>query len=168
VSLDHDLDRDAPFVNETATPHHCFGCGALNESGLRLRFRQARDGSVWAEHAPDRRFEGYLGVVHGGVLTAMLDEAMSWAIAASGDFAVTARLNTTFRAPAQVGRLLRVEASVERVRRRLIDTSATIIDVQSGSVIAEAEAVFMRVSESQAKAWRRSYAPTTKGGAAAD
>ena len=152
-----DFDRQAPVINETPVPHHCFGCGALNASGLKLRFRRLTDGGVWAEFTPDRRFEGYLGMVHGGVLATMLDEAMSWAITASGDFAVTARMKTAFRSPAMVGRPLRVEGRVVSERRRLVDTSAQIVDSESGELLAEAEAVFMRVSAEQAADWRAAY-----------
>jgi len=152
-----EFDPQAPVINETPVPHHCFGCGALNEHGLKLRFRACGEGCVWAEFTPDRRFEGYLGMVHGGVLATMLDEAMSWAITSSGDFAVTARMNTAFRTPAMVGRRLRVEGRVVGARRRLVDTAARIVDVESGEVIAEADAVFMRVSEDQAAAWRAAY-----------
>ncbi len=152
----HDFDPDAPPINRDARPHHCFGCGTLNANGLQLLFRRSLDG-VWAEFRPDRRFEGYVGMVHGGVLSTMLDEAMSWAITASGQFAVTARLNTSFRSPARVGALLRVEGRVTDARRRLLDTAATITDIERGDVVAQADGRFMRVSEEQAAAWRARY-----------
>jgi uncharacterized protein (TIGR00369 family) len=151
------FDFDAPVINRNTLEHHCFGCGTLNEFGLQLAFRRAR-GGVWAELRPDRRYEGYVGIVHGGVLTAMLDEAMSWAITAEGQFAMTARLNTTFRRPARVGSVLRVEGQVVEQRRRLIDATATITDVDSGAVVAVADGRFMRVSAAQEESWRDSYA----------
>ncbi len=151
------FDFDAPVINRNTLEHHCFGCGTLNEFGLQLAFRRAR-GGVWAELRPDRRYEGYVGIVHGGVLTAMLDEAMSWAITAEGQFAMTARLNTSFRRPARVGSLLRVEGQVVEQRRRLIDATATITEVDSGTVVAVAEGRFMRVSAAQEESWRESYA----------
>lgn len=142
-----------------AREHHCFGCGTLNAIGLQLEFR-AMPGGVWAELRIDRRFEGYIGMVHGGILTTMLDEAMSWAISAGDEFAVTTRLSTAFRSPAAVGSTLRVEGRVVELRRRLIDTVATIVDTGSDGLIAEAEGRFLRVSEEQARAWRETYLGT--------
>lgn len=150
------FNRSAPVINRQSRDHHCFGCGTLNENGLQLAFRESESG-VWAEFRPDRRYEGYIGMVHGGVLTAMLDEAMSWAITAKGEFAVTARLNTSFRNPAKVGSLLRVVGSIVEMRRRLVDTAAVITDVESDTIVAEAEGRFMRVESEQAEAWRAAY-----------
>ena len=150
------FDLDAPIINRGTTEHHCFGCGTLNDIGLKLAFRRSESG-VWAELQPDRRYEGYVGMIHGGVLSAMLDEAMSWAITADGEFAVTGRLNTTFRSPALVGSQLRVEGRVVRQRRRLIDAEATIVSVADENVVARSEGRFMRVNEEQAAAWRLAY-----------
>ena len=150
------FDHSAPIINRSAREHHCFGCGTSNDIGLQLAFRRSPAG-VWAELCPDRRYEGYVGMVHGGVLSAMLDEAMSWAITVDGDFAVTARLNTSFRQPARIGRLLRVEGRVVQVRKRLIDTAAFITDIEASEVVAAAEGRFMRVSAAQADAWRHEY-----------
>ncbi|MEZ4523270.1 MAG: PaaI family thioesterase [Thermomicrobiales bacterium] len=149
-------DSGDPVINRDGNAHHCFGCGTLNAIGLQLEFRRSSDG-VWAEFTTDRRYEGYAGMVHGGVLSTMLDEAMSWAITADSEFAVTARMNTSFRNPARVGVPLRVEAAVEQRRRRIIDTVATIVDIETGIVIAEAEGRFMRVSQAQAEEWRDLY-----------
>lgn len=150
------FDLNAPAINRNAKEHHCFGCGALNEIGLQLEFRRTTDG-VWAAFTPDRRYEGYAGMAHGGVLTTMLDEAMSWAITARGDFAVTARMTVSFRQPARIGALMRVEARVIGTRRQIVDAEAKIIEVDSGAIVAEAEGRFMRVTDSQAAEWRERY-----------
>ena len=153
------FDYSAAVISRNGREHHCFGCGTLNDSGLQLAFRRGPAG-VWAELRPDRRYEGYVGMVHGGMLSAMLDEAMSWAITAGGDFAVTARLNISFRAPARIGALLRVEGRVEAIQRRLIITAATVTDVDADTVIADAEGRFMRVSAEQAALWQQEYIRT--------
>ena len=155
-------DPSAPPINRGIQEHHCFGCGTLNSAGLRLEFR-SYSGGVWADLRLDRRFEGYAGIVHGGVLTTMLDEAMSWAISAGGEFAVTARLATSFKKPAVVGSTLRVDGRVIESRRRLIDTAATIVDVDSGKLIAEGEGRFLRVSDEQARAWKKTYLGPASG-----
>jgi uncharacterized protein (TIGR00369 family) len=158
AELANRYDSSAAVINASVAEHHCFGCGDQNPIGLQLRFRALRgaDG-VWSSFTPDRRYEGYFGLVHGGILSALLDEAMSWAITASGSFAVTARMQLAFRSPASIGRELRVEGRIKADRTRVVDTAGRVMDVASESVVAEAEARFVRVTEEQAAAWREAY-----------
>ncbi|MFW6074114.1 MAG: PaaI family thioesterase [Chloroflexota bacterium] len=152
------LDTAAEVINDSLSDHHCFGCGDLNPSGLQLRFRLLpNDDGVWARFSPDRGHEGYLGMVHGGILSTMLDEAMSWAITTSGALGVTARMEVAFRQPASVGDELIVVGQVQDRRRRLIDVRGSIYRVSDHGLIADAEARFMKVSSEQAAAWRSAY-----------
>lgn len=157
-----EFDVSAPVIN-AGVDHYCFGCGNQNPIGLQLRFRELPDGGVWADFSPVREHEGYLGMTHGGVISAVLDEAMSWAITAAGDVAVTARMAVTFRRPARVGVPLRVVAAESQRRSRLIDVTARLVEVESGAQVAEAEGRFMRVSEAQAAEWRASYGDQVDG-----
>lgn len=96
-------------------------------------------------------------MAHGGILATILDEAMSWAITAGGDFGVTGRMSMSFRKPARIGDPLRVIGWVTSRRSRMIETSATVWNINSGEVVAEADARFVRVSEQQAAEWREAY-----------
>ena len=53
---------------------HCFVCGLENNYGLKLRFKETGPGEVTADYTVPEHFQGYPGVVHGGIVTAMLDE----------------------------------------------------------------------------------------------
>jgi uncharacterized protein (TIGR00369 family) len=152
-----EFDPSTPPINEALVDHHCFGCGNMNPIGLQLRFRRPEAGGVWATFTPEREHEGYLGMTHGGILSTILDEAMSWAITADGDLGVTARMNLTFRQPARIGEELRVVARVTKRRGRLIDAEAELVNAASGQTIASAEARFLRVSPEQAATWREGY-----------
>ncbi len=154
-----EFDPTLPALNETEVGHYCFGCGSLNPQGLLLRFRPCTEG-VWAEITLGQLHEGYLGMAHGGILATILDEAMSWAITAGGDFGVTGRMSMSFRKPARIGDPLRVIGRVTSRRSRMIETSATVVCIESGEVIAEADARFVRVSEQQAAEWREAYGVT--------
>jgi acyl-coenzyme A thioesterase PaaI-like protein len=140
------FDDSTPVINETDVDHYCFGCGEANPTGLRLRFRALPDGRVWTRFVPQRAHEGYLSMTHGGILTTLLDEAMSWAITQAGDVGVTTRMTLTFRQPARVGDALLVVARVEHRRGRVIDASARLLRESDDTLIAEAEGRFMRVS----------------------
>lgn len=151
-------DPSSPVINASLTEHHCFGCGDQNPIGLQLRFRELSDGrGVWAEFTPTQDHEGYLGMVHGGILSTMIDEAMSWAITANSVIGVTGRMEISFRHPAAVGRPMIVAGRVLHLRRRVIDVEGEIRDSETQQLVASATARFVRVSQEQAQAWQEAY-----------
>jgi len=163
-------DASIQPINEDTIDHHCFGCGNGNPHGLRLRFRTLSDSGFWADFTPTRDHEGYMGMTHGGILSTVADEAMSWAVTAVGDLGVTARMSLTFRRPAHLGDTLRVEAWIVSRRSRTIDTRAEIRSIATGELLAAADGCFVRVSRDQAAAFRDGYgqeADETAFGAAA-
>jgi acyl-coenzyme A thioesterase PaaI-like protein len=157
ILADEQFDETLPAINEDTVEHRCFGCGNANPHGLRLRFRPRAHDGVWARFCPSADHEGYLGMTHGGILSTVLDEAMSWAVTHVGDLGVTARMTVTFRQPARVGEELLALAAISGSRARAIDTRAEVRRVVDNALIAEAEARFVRVSKSQAAAWRAAY-----------
>ena len=76
--------------------HWCFACGQLNHGGLGLEFEVSRDRAE-ARYTALQRHQGYDGLLHGGIVTALLDEAMGWAIFHQGIWGVTAKISVTFR-----------------------------------------------------------------------
>lgn len=137
--------------------HGCFGCGEDNPCGLQLRFESAGAAEVQARYVPRKQDEGFFGVVHGGIVTAMLDEAMAWAAFEVGAWAMTARIEVRFRRPVLVGDDLRVVGRVINARGRLIEATAEVRGLDDDSVRAEGAATFLRVPEAQAEAWRDRY-----------
>ncbi len=126
-------------------PHNCFACGELNEHGLRLQLH-LEPGRSWTEVVIDKRFEGWVGVAHGGILATILDEVMAWSLVASDNWGVTARMSVEFKRPARVATTVRGEGWIVRVRRRLVETGGRVTDVD-GNVLAEAEATYLIVDE---------------------
>lgn len=141
-----------------ATDHGCFGCGEQNPIGLRLKFHRV-DGAVQAEFAPKPVHEGYAAMMHGGIVSTLLDEAMSWAVIDHGHLAVTAKMEVEFKRPVPVTEPLVVIGRVARDRRRLVEASGELRSA-SGELLASASAVFMRVTEEQQRAWEGIYGPT--------
>ena len=123
--------------------HWCFACGRLNEAGLHLDFDVSRDRAE-TRFTPRRRHQGYDGTVHGGIVTALLDDTMGWAIFHQGIWGVTAKLNVTFKRPVPVGEELVVIGTVLRDRGRGIETAGTVSRASDGEVLAEASALFLR------------------------
>jgi len=76
----------------------CIVCGQkeTNPNTLNLRFRITDEG-VETPFYPDSRQEGYKGIVHGGVITSLLDETIGWAVAVqTRKYFMTAELNMRF------------------------------------------------------------------------
>ena len=122
----------------------CFGCGVDNPHGLQLQFRLDPDGTVEASWIPDTKWEGLQGIVHGGIITTLLDEAMARAVATAGCKSMTADLRVRFREYAKTGEPLRVRGWVVKRRRRLIEAEATVV-AHDGSERAHAWATFLAV-----------------------
>lgn len=127
---------------------HCFACGLENPVGLKLRFFQVREGEVRSEYVPPDQFEGYPGVLHGGVAASMLDEAANRAHMGIDPprFMYTARLDIRYRKNIPVGQKLVLVGKATGNRGRVAEAWAGIYD-EGNTLLAEAKAVLMNVPE---------------------
>jgi uncharacterized protein (TIGR00369 family) len=129
-------------VRDTRFPHNRL-CGSQNEHGLRLKFSLADNGDVCAEFDCDPTYQGFPGLVHGGVVAAVLDSAMSNCMFVHNVDAVTAELLIRYRRPVRIRGTATVRARVEKSSTRLHVLSGEV--VQDGEVAATATAKFMIV-----------------------
>jgi uncharacterized protein (TIGR00369 family) len=82
----------------------CFVCGQDHSKGLRIRFSTHGDKQVHTRFRPDVNQTGYDDIVHGGVISALLDELIGWSVSLSHDsMAFTAELTVRFLKPVRVG-----------------------------------------------------------------
>lgn len=138
--------------------HNCFGCGSLNRHGLRMTFHvNDAGGGVVSRWIPEQRFEGYGGMVHGGIICTLLDEVMAWSLYTRETWAVTAKMETRFRHPVEIGVPVLVRGSIVRERGRLFEVSGEIRREGDGTLLAESSATFMRVPDAQSAEWRDRY-----------
>jgi len=119
----------------------CVVCGARNPQGLRLRFEQGPDGAT-ASWIPTGQWESFQGTIHGGIVGAVLDEAMSKAIIARNWEAFTAELRIRFRSRVAPGEVLRVRGWVVEKRKRHIRAEAALVTAE-GDERAHAWGVFL-------------------------
>ena len=122
----------------------CFGCGQDNPIGLKLNFKRD-DKTARAEFTPTKFYQGWSGVVHGGIIATILDEAMGYAVRFEGVSCVTARMQVKLRRPALIGEPLIITSSITNKTAKLIETKANI-SLKDGTPVAEGRATQFVVS----------------------
>jgi uncharacterized protein (TIGR00369 family) len=125
-------------LNTDLTEGFCFGCGRNNPIGLKLHFVKEGD-TVKAGYTPPKEFQGWPGLLHGGILACLLDEAMSHAAYTTGSTCLTASINIRQRQPIKVEEPLVVTARITRHSRKLIETEGQV-SLQDGTIVAESTA----------------------------
>ena len=130
---------------------NCFVCEEKNPGGLGVTFFADHEQQVvTAAFTLDDRFSGAPTYVHGGVVLALLDEAMAWAtIALAGCFAVTKETTTRFKAPVMVGQRYEVRAWIVGDEQSEMDCRAEVVD-GNGQTCTAATAVFVALGPAQA------------------
>ncbi|MBP9732813.1 MAG: PaaI family thioesterase [Candidatus Omnitrophica bacterium] len=123
---------------------HCFGCGEKNPIGLRLRFTKTEEG-VEAQYMPVKDHQGYRDLLHGGIMSLVLDEAMVNAVWLAGMPAVSVEITVRLKHAAKIGEPLRIRAWIVAAQKRLVTTRAEARDA-SGRVVAEAEAKCLKTA----------------------
>lgn len=130
-------------AGESIHSHNCFGCSPCNPIGLKIAFAVNGDG-VTGEFTSNENHEGPPGFVHGGVLAAILDEALSYMTRVSMQYGIlTLRETITFRNASCIGEKLTVEARITEEKKRAFVATAKLCN-QKG-VVAEAEGTLLKV-----------------------
>ena len=122
--------------------HYCFVCGENNPSGLHLKFF-IQEGKVFTEFIPRKIHQGYKDIIHGGLISTILDEGMVKAALMQGIPAVTAELTVRFRNPLLAGEKAIIEAAILKSNRKIIEATA-LIKKTDETVIAEGTAKLLR------------------------
>ena len=120
---------------------NCVVCSPSNMRGLRLEFILSKDGHVEASFGCDKTFEGYPNVLHGGVVSSLLDGAMTNCLFAHGYIAVTVELKVRFQHPVVVAEPITARAWIVQSCRRLHVVKAEVS--QNRKVKATAVAKFL-------------------------
>jgi acyl-coenzyme A thioesterase PaaI-like protein len=119
----------------------CFGCGIDNPCGLHLQFKWDGE-SARAEFTPQEPHQGWPGIVHGGLIATMLDEAAGWSAREKGIDMVTAKMEVLFRNPAHIGVPLIITGAITRENTKRFEAYASI-KRHDGTVIAECNSVYI-------------------------
>lgn len=136
---------------QQASSRNCFVCGVENGTGLQMRFFESDTDPriVTAEYTVPKKYQGYPGIVHGGILAAMLDEVTSRTIMRGNPprFVVTANLSLRYRKPVPVETPLRMVGRVVEEKGKIIIVDGEMFDLQD-RLLTEARATLVEVDPS--------------------
>ena len=139
---------DASARVKQPNSRHCFVCGLENPVGLHLKFYETGLAEIEAHFDPPEHFQGYPGVLHGGITASALDEVVSRA-AMAGDhyrFLVTAKLEIRYKKPIPLDQTLTLKGKLLRRKGKLAFAEGQVL-LADGTVAAEATAVLSDVPD---------------------
>jgi len=126
---------------------HCFICGLENPIGLKLKIYEIEDGVIETTFIAPDHFQGYPGVLHGGIVASILDEISGRALMGdpvSPRFMFTGKLEVKFRKNVPIGIPLRIVGKAIRNKGRLAEGWAGIYD-EKNVLLAEAKTILVNV-----------------------
>ncbi|MDA8227009.1 MAG: PaaI family thioesterase [Desulfitobacterium hafniense] len=123
----------------------CFACGPENPYGLKLKFTEEGD-TYKTVFTPDKHYQGYPGILHGGLVSTVLDEVMGRWLSSKGIIAPTGKLEVRFKKPIPVEQPLTLISWMTSEKGRITEMAARAI-LADGTVAAEAKGVFVRLKE---------------------
>lgn len=116
----------------------CFICGEKNPIGLKLRLRTDPErGESAADVIFPADFQGWSGIVHGGLVASVLDEALIYAAGAAGHACVTGEITARFVKPASTGVPYSLRGRFVEDRGRIVRAESFLLD-RDGQEIARA------------------------------
>lgn len=125
----------------------CFGCGMHNPIGLQLAEFVVEGNSVRCTWQPRSHYQSFPEIVHGGIVTAALDEVMAWTgMLLTGHAIVTGTMELRFRRPAASDGVFALAGTLDDRRGRRLMLAGSIAD-QAGREIASAKGMFITTED---------------------
>jgi acyl-coenzyme A thioesterase PaaI-like protein len=138
-------------LNDTTDYQRCFACGQQNPYGLKMVFR-FEDETIVSDFLPREEHQGFPGVIHGGIIATVLDEALNRTSMLSNapTWTLTGRLEVRYRRYVPYGPLLRVRAQLAQRRGRMVQAHGKLtLATDEKVVFAEAQGSFMALAQDQ-------------------
>jgi uncharacterized protein (TIGR00369 family) len=133
------------MANEIRDDRTCFVCGEKNPHGLRIQMRiDPERGEAAAEVVFEERFQGWAGIVHGGLLATVLDEALIYAAGAKGLKCVTGEITVRYVKPASTGVRYTLKGRFLEENGRIVTAESELLDAD-GTQVARASGKLFKV-----------------------
>jgi acyl-coenzyme A thioesterase PaaI-like protein len=128
----------------------CFICGLENPVGLKLRIYETEPGVVETAYTAPEHFQGYPGVLHGGIIATIIDEVSGRSLMGTAEqtrFMFTARIEVKYRKNVPIGQPLRIVGKALKDRGHSAEAWAGFYDAQSGELLAEGSTLLVNVPQ---------------------
>jgi len=123
---------------------NCFVCGENNVGGLKLKFEIDKEHqTLKTTFVANPTLQGWDGLVHGGIISTLLDEAMAKLSYELGYNTVTVSLEIRFKKPAPILEPLLVYGEISEVNKRLVKAKARVTK-EDGTILAEGKSTLLR------------------------
>ena len=128
----------------------CFICGMENPVGLKLRIYEIESGVVESTFTAPEHFQGYPGVLHGGIVATIIDEISGRAFVGPTEnprFMFTAKLEVKYRKNVPIGKPLRIVGKAGQDKGRSAESWAGIYEAETGELLAEGNTLLVNVPQ---------------------
>ncbi|MFH2102680.1 MAG: PaaI family thioesterase [Chloroflexota bacterium] len=135
------------MMKKQPNSRHCFICGIDNPIGIKLKIYQAENGEVEASYTAPEHFQGYPGILHGGIVAALLDEISGRAQMgdpASPRFMFTGKMEVKYRKNVPIGTPLKILGKPGKSKGKFAEGWAGIYNA-AGELLAEATTLLIDV-----------------------
>lgn len=131
----------------------CFICGMENPVGLHLHVYETAPGMVETTYVAPEHFQGYPGVLHGGIVGAIIDELSGRAHMGTDPqtprFMFTAKIEVRYRRNVPIGQRLRIVGRAGRSRGKTAEAWAGIYHAETNELLAEGNVLLVDVPKDQ-------------------
>lgn len=129
--------------------HHCFACGTDNPIGLNMQFYRLGD-MVCSDITLERNHEGWENMAHGGIISTLLDEVMSWTVLYfKKTFLVTRKMEIKYIKPVPLSIPLTARGKIlDEPGYSKIEVRGEIVDA-AGKLLVRSRGEFVMLAENQ-------------------
>ena len=142
-------------LNDETDSRLCFGCGPRNKSGLQLQF-QRDDEKVITYYTASKYHQGFPNILHGGIISTLLDEVMSRVSVLENQWTMTARMDIRFRQPVMTHQTIKAIGEKIRDRGGFFEARGRIY-LPDGSIAADGTGTFSPVSNQTLSSMANDY-----------
>jgi uncharacterized protein (TIGR00369 family) len=138
-------------MKKQPTSRMCFICGERNDAGLHMRFYEQEDGVLLGKFTGQERHQGYPGRMHGGIISAALDETVGRAIMTrygEAIWGVTVELNLRYLKPVPLGVELTITGRITADKPRVFEGSGDLL-LPDGTVAAHCDGKYVKMDISK-------------------
>ncbi len=127
--------------------YNCFACGTENPIGLNLQFYKQED-YICSDITLEKNYEGWANMAHGGIISTLLDEIMSWAlIYFKKTFPVTKSIKLKYIKPVPLQKTLTVKGTLLKTENNGVCRAKGVVKDENGNTLAIGDGQFVMLTD---------------------